>query len=162
ILGCIVAAAKFDCSKQRRSPGTAHQLRDRGSGDSLGTRKLRLGLRSNCGSVDQPRAPGVGSDRGQHSAPPRDRSSAREEQNDRLEGFIRRHMDVLAGTDFFTVEVLTWRGLVTYCVLFFIHRESRLVSMAGITDHPDECWMRQMGRNATFEQMGYLNNCRYV
>jgi hypothetical protein len=27
--------------------------------------------------------------------------------------FIRRHMDVLAGTDFFTVEVLTWRGLVT-------------------------------------------------
>jgi hypothetical protein len=28
--------------------------------------------------------------------------------------FIRRHRDVLAGTDFFTVEVLTWRGLVTY------------------------------------------------
>src|SRR6516165_1194211 len=25
--------------------------------------------------------------------------------------FIRRHMDVLAGTDFFTVEVLTWRAL---------------------------------------------------
>ena len=24
--------------------------------------------------------------------------------------FIRRHMDVLAGTDFFTVEVLTWRA----------------------------------------------------
>jgi hypothetical protein len=32
--------------------------------------------------------------------------------------FIRRHMDVLASTDFFTVEVLTWRGLVTYYVLF--------------------------------------------
>jgi hypothetical protein len=28
--------------------------------------------------------------------------------------FIRRHLDVLAGTDFFTVEVLTWRSLVTY------------------------------------------------
>jgi putative transposase len=26
--------------------------------------------------------------------------------------FIRRQMEVLAGTDFFTVEVLTWRGLV--------------------------------------------------
>jgi hypothetical protein len=26
--------------------------------------------------------------------------------------FLRRHMDVLAATDFFTVEVLTWRGLV--------------------------------------------------
>ena len=30
-------------------------------------------------------------------------------------------MAVLAGTDFFTVEVLTWRGRVTYYVLFFIH-----------------------------------------
>jgi len=30
--------------------------------------------------------------------------------------FIHRHRAVLAGTDFFTVEVLTWRGLVTwYC-----------------------------------------------
>jgi hypothetical protein len=47
--------------------------------------------------------------------------------------FIRRHMDVLAGTDFFTVEVLTWQGLVTYYVLFFIHLESRRVSIAGIT-----------------------------
>ena len=44
--------------------------------------------------------------------------------------FIRRHMDVLAGTDFFTVEVLTWRGLVTYYVLFFIHLDSRRVSIA--------------------------------
>ena len=34
-------------------------------------------------------------------------------------------MEVLAGTDFFTVEVLTLRGLVTYYVLFFIHLESR-------------------------------------
>ncbi|MGB5301293.1 MAG: helix-turn-helix domain-containing protein [Thiogranum sp.] len=32
--------------------------------------------------------------------------------------FIRAHMSVLAGTDFFTVEVLTLRGLVTYYVLF--------------------------------------------
>src|SRR5216683_808454 len=76
--------------------------------------------------------------------------------------FIRRHMDVLAGTDFFTVEVLTWRGLVTYYVLFFLHLDSRRVSIAGITDHPDACWMRQIARNATFEQLGYLNNCRYV
>src|SRR5207249_4146967 len=72
--------------------------------------------------------------------------------------FIRRHRNVLAGTDFFTVEVLTWRDLVTYYVLFFIHLDSRRVSIAGITEHPDACWMRQIGRNATFEQLGYLNN----
>jgi hypothetical protein len=28
--------------------------------------------------------------------------------------FIRSHMDVLAGTDLFTVEGLTWQGLITY------------------------------------------------
>jgi hypothetical protein len=31
--------------------------------------------------------------------------------------FISAHLAVLAGTDFFTVEVLTWRGLATYYVL---------------------------------------------
>ena len=41
--------------------------------------------------------------------------------------FIRVHLAVLGGTDFFTVEVLTIRGLVTYYVLFFIHLESRKV-----------------------------------
>src|SRR5499427_5802778 len=76
--------------------------------------------------------------------------------------FIRRHMEVLAGIDFFTVEVLTWGGLVTYYVLFFIHLESRRVSIAGITDHPDACWMRQMACNATLEGMGDLSGCRYL
>jgi putative transposase len=76
--------------------------------------------------------------------------------------FIRSHMAVLAGTDFFTVEVLTWRGLVTYYVLFFIHLDSRRVSIAGITNHPDAVWMEQMGRNATLEQLGCLQSCRYL
>ena len=76
--------------------------------------------------------------------------------------FISAHMDVLAGTDFFTVEVLTWRGLVTYYVLFFLHLESRRVSIAGITRHPDEEWMQQIARSATQETWGYLYPCRYV
>ena len=76
--------------------------------------------------------------------------------------FIQSHMAVLAGIDFFTVEVLTWRGLVTYYVLFFLHLESRRVSVAGITRHPDEEWMQQMARNATDEGWGYLDQRRYV
>src|SRR6516164_6405570 len=75
--------------------------------------------------------------------------------------FIRSHMAVLAGVDFFTVEVLSWRGLVTYYVLFFIHLESRRVSLAGITRHPDQRWMQQMARNATGEE-GFLEQRRYV
>jgi putative transposase len=76
--------------------------------------------------------------------------------------FIRTNLALLAGTDFFTVEVLTLRGLVTYYVLFFIHLESRRVDIAGITDHPNEQWMQQMARNATTEGWGALRHCRYL
>jgi len=71
-------------------------------------------------------------------------------------------MAVMAGIDFFPVEVLTWRGLVTYYILFSIHLESRWVCLAGITRHPDQAWMEQMARNATEESWGYLNQRRYV
>jgi transposase InsO family protein len=71
-------------------------------------------------------------------------------------------MAVLVGTDFFTVEVLTLRGLVTYYVLFFIHLESRRVEVAGITPHPNEAWMKQIARNVTMDEWGFLDNCRYL
>jgi hypothetical protein len=71
-------------------------------------------------------------------------------------------MELLAGTDFFTAEVLTLRGLVTYYVLFFIHLESRRVSIAGITVHPNEAWMKQIARNVTMDDCGALRDCRYL
>jgi hypothetical protein len=76
--------------------------------------------------------------------------------------FIRAHMAVLAGTDFFTVEVLTLRGLVTYYVLFFIRLESRRVDVAGITRHPNDAWMKQIARNATMDEWGVLHGCQYL
>ena len=76
--------------------------------------------------------------------------------------FIRAHMAVLAGTDFFSVEVLTLRGLVTYYVLFFIRLESRQVEIAGVTRHPAEGWMKQIARNMTLEGWGFLEGCRYL
>ena len=83
-------------------------------------------------------------------------------QNTTWKQFIESHMAVLAGIDFFTVAVLTWRGLVTYYVSFFIHLESRRVSLAGITRHPDQAWMQQMARNATGEEWGHLEHRRYA
>ena len=76
--------------------------------------------------------------------------------------FISSHMAVLSGIDFFTVEVLTWRGLTTYYVLFFIQLETRRVTLAGITQHPEACWMQQVAHNATMEDTGYLKGCRYL
>jgi hypothetical protein len=76
--------------------------------------------------------------------------------------FIQLHMTDLAGIDFFTVEVLTWRGLVTYCVLFFIQLGSRRACLAGITRHPDQAWMQPIVRDATNESWGLLDGRRYA
>ena len=42
------------------------------------------------------------------------------------------------GADFFTTEVWTWRGLVTYYTVFVIDLASRRVQIVGSTPHPDE------------------------
>ena len=76
--------------------------------------------------------------------------------------FIRTHMDVLVATDFFTAEVWTLGGLVTYYVLFFIHLGSRKVEVAGVTPHPNEAWMIQVARNVTMEEWGFLSPGQYL
>src|SRR5256714_12606846 len=76
--------------------------------------------------------------------------------------FIRTHLDVLVATVFFTAEVWTLGGLVTYYVLFFIHLGSRQVHVAGVTPHPTEAWMVQVARNATMEEWGFLSPGQYL
>jgi putative transposase len=70
--------------------------------------------------------------------------------------FIRTQMDVLVATDFFTAEVWTWCGLVTYDVLFCMHLNSRKVHVAGVTPHPHDAWMVQMARHITLADWGFL------
>jgi putative transposase len=63
--------------------------------------------------------------------------------------FLRAHWGAIAGADFFTTEVWTWRGLVTYYTVFVIDLASRRVHIVGSTPHPDEGFMRQVGRTLT-------------
>ena len=73
--------------------------------------------------------------------------------------FLARHLDVMWATDFFTAEVLTAKGLVTYYVCFFIHLETRKVVLGGLTPNPDAVFMQQVARNVTgFE----LENARFI
>jgi putative transposase len=51
---------------------------------------------------------------------------------------------------------------VTYYILFFIEIGCRRVCLGGITRHPDADWMEQVARNATMQDTGYLNGCRYL
>jgi hypothetical protein len=76
--------------------------------------------------------------------------------------FISAHQEVLAATDFFTADVWTCFGLVTCYMLLFIRLHTRAVHLAGITAHPCDAWMRQVARNVTMAEVGFLNGCRYV
>jgi putative transposase len=76
--------------------------------------------------------------------------------------FIRTHLEVLVATDFFTAEVWTLGGLVTYYVLFFIHLGSRKVHVAGMTPHPDQRWMIQVARHVTMDEWGFLSPGQYL
>jgi hypothetical protein len=75
--------------------------------------------------------------------------------------FIERHQDVIAACGFFTAEVLTPMGLITYYVLFFIKIGSREVHIAGVTQHPNESWMKQVAKNVTMKS-GFLCGQRYL
>jgi putative transposase len=157
-----LVARKFDGSKARRSAGRprikreveqlivrmASENRDWGY-DRIAGALANLGYKV----CDQT----VGNVLQRHALPP----APERKRTTTWSAFIRTHLALLAGTDFFTAEVLTLRGLVTYYVLFFIHLESRRVDIAGITVHPDELWMKQIARNVTMEAWGCLRDCRY-
>ena len=76
--------------------------------------------------------------------------------------FLKAHWDVMAATDFFTVEVWTARGLVTYYVLFIMHLSTRSVHIAGVTTAPNGAYMKQVARNLTDVSDGFLLNSRYL
>ena len=75
---------------------------------------------------------------------------------------METHRDVLVGCDFFTAEVLTPLGIFTHCVLFFIKIGSLEVHIAGVTPSPRELWMKQIPRNPTLADIGFLVGCKYV
>ena len=76
--------------------------------------------------------------------------------------FLKAHWGAIAATDFFTIEVITWRGLVRYFVLFVIDLKTRWIEIAGVVDSPDGAWMSQVARNWTDCEDGFLLHCRYV
>ena len=118
-------AKKFDGAEQRQSPGrpkvdqALEALVIRLARDNRSWRHDRIvGALAELGYAISDQT--VGNILKRHNilpAPERQKTTTWKE-------FIRTHMNVLVATDFFTAEVWTCRGLVTYYVLFFIHLES--------------------------------------
>ena len=110
-----LAARKFDGSKSRRYPGRPRidgeieELVVRMARENLGWGYDRIvGAMANLGHTLSDQT--VGNILQRNCIPP---APARKRTTTWAD-FIRAHMAVLAGTDFFSVEVLTLRGLVTY------------------------------------------------
>ena len=76
--------------------------------------------------------------------------------------FIDSHKEVTVGADFFTSEVITPQGLMTYYILLLIDHQTRRICIAGATPHPHSQWMQQMARNLTMADEGFLNGKKYI
>ena len=156
-------AQKFDGSTQRKTPGrpTVDQelealvVRMAREHRSWGYDRI-VGALANLGHTVSDQT--VGNILQRHGLPP----APERKTTTTWKAFIRTHMDVLVATDFFTAEVWTLGGLVTYYVLFFIHLGSRKIQVAGVTPHPNEVWMVQVARNVTMEEWGFLSPGQYL
>jgi putative transposase len=76
--------------------------------------------------------------------------------------FVLAHWPALVAADFFTTEVWTTRGLVTYDTAFVIELQSRRVRVLGSTPFPDEAFVIQCLREATSEPDALLRNGRIL
>jgi transposase InsO family protein len=61
--------------------------------------------------------------------------------------FLSAHWPALVAADFFTTEVWTPRGLVTFYTLFVLELPSRRVHVSGSTPYPDEAFVVQALRD---------------
>lgn len=158
-----LVASKFDGSKKRTYPGRPsvnreiEQLIVRFATENRGWGYDRIaGALANLGYTLSDQT--IGNILKRHGIPP---APARKKTTTWTD-FIRAHRDVLAATDFFTTEVWTVRGLVTYYVVFVMHVATRRVQIAGLTPFPNEVWMTQIARNLTMSDVGFLVDHRYL
>jgi putative transposase len=76
--------------------------------------------------------------------------------------FLRAHWGVAVAADFFTTEVWTVRGLVTYYTLFVIELHLRCVHIVGSTPYLDERFMLQIARHLTDAADGLLDRAQFL
>jgi putative transposase len=158
-----LAAEKFDRSKQRKSlgrPRVDKELEEwvvkmAKENRSWGYDRIAGSLAELGYDISDQTVGNILKRRGIPPAPERQKTTT-------WRDFIRRHLHVLWATDFFSTEVWTLGGLVTFYVLFFIKLDTREVHIAGITANPNEQWMMQVARNLTMEEWGLLKPGHYL
>lgn len=149
-------AAKYDGS-QRRGPGRPRIagviagliVRMAGDNPKWGYTRIRGALHNIGYDVGRTTIKRILAEHGIEPAPERSRQM-------RWSTFLKAHWGAIAGMDFFTVEVVSFRGLIRYFVLFVIDLKTRRVEIAGLVAQPDGRWMKQIARNLTDVIDGFL------
>ena len=157
-------AQKFDGSKQRRQlgrPRVAEEveqlvLRMAEENATWGYRRIQGALANLGHAIDKITVRNILRRHHMEPAPQRRKAGTGWVQ------FLKMHWEVLAATAFFTVEVATWHGLVTYYVLVVMELATRRVQVAGITAHPTAAFMQQCARQLTDPLDGFLLGKRYL
>ena len=153
---------KYDGSKSRTAgrPKTAveiEQLIIRMAGDNprWGYTGIRGALRNSGHEIGRNTIKRILLDNGFDPAPHRKKGMS-------WETFLKAHWGAIAATDFFSVEMLTRKGLARYFVLFLIDLHTRRVEIAGIVPQPNGEWMKQIVRNLSDADDGFLNGTRHL
>jgi len=76
--------------------------------------------------------------------------------------FLRAHWEVLGAADFTTIEVWTFRGLVTFYILVAMRISTRQVDIVGVTTNADAEWVQQAARNLIDYEDGFFRDTRYL
>jgi transposase InsO family protein len=156
-----LVARKYDGSKQRRPgrPRTAAEIEAlvvrMARENTWGYTRIKGALKNLGYKVGRNTIKRILQEHGIDPAPERGRRMS-------WATFIKAHLGVIVGMDFFTVEVVTWLGLVRYHVLFAIDIASRRVEIVGIAANPGGPSMEQMARNLADAVDGFLVGKRYV
>jgi hypothetical protein len=151
-----LVAKKYEGSKRRRPgrPSTKPDLaalvvRVATENPTWGYTRIRGGLKGVGHDVARNTIKAILQDHGIEPVPERGAKTSRKT-------FLAAHWDGIAAADFFTVEVLTLRGLVRYVVFFVMTLKTRTVKIAWIRSERDGAWMMQLARNLTDASDGFL------
>ena len=142
-----LVAQKYDSSKSPRKPGRpkvdseieALVVQIANENPSYGYRRIQ-GVLANLGhEIDNITVRNILIRNNIDPAPERRRKTTWKQ-------FLESHLETLAATDFFTIDIATLFGIKTFYILFFIELSTRKIHIAGITQNPNELFMLQCAR----------------
>ena len=157
-----LAGSKYDSANRRSTgrPSTKEEIAELAvpmakENETWGYTRIRDAINNLGHEISRDSATNILKDHGIEPAPERGERTT-------WTSFLKQHWNVLAATDFFTVEAFTPFGIIRYQVLFVIDLATREVHVAGISEKGKGPWMEPIARNLTDACDGFLKGYRFL